>query len=169
MPAKNKKPADAPVGGGKLVLDEERNTGSVSWRVYYKYLRAIGSLWFIALIAATLIAGQGASVGNSLFLGYWSGSEIKGFSQGQYIAVYAGELGRGSTRSSADDMQVWVEQWLHSRWGFSKDRKVAPDNPCSGQAYTRRSSLACQRHSSCLMVPGTRLCAVRRNGTIEHP
>ena len=97
MPAKEKKPetADAPVGGGKLVLDEERNTGSVSLIVYYKYLRAIGSWWSIALIAATLIAGQAASVGNSLFLGYWSGSEIKGFSQGQYIAVYAGQLGKG--------------------------------------------------------------------------
>lgn len=30
------------------------------------------------------------AVGNNLFLGFWTGGTIDGFSQGQYMAVYAG-------------------------------------------------------------------------------
>jgi len=78
-------------GGGKLLLDEERNTGSVSWQVHYRYLQAVGSWWQVMGFSISLVLVQASNVGNSLFLGYWSGSEIHGFSQGQYMAVYGGE------------------------------------------------------------------------------
>ena len=89
----DKEPEDvtAKHGGGKLLLDEERNTGSVSLQVYLKYLRAVDSWWYVGLCTTWLVLVQASNVGNSLFLGYWSGSEIAGFSQGQYMAVYAGE------------------------------------------------------------------------------
>lgn len=74
------------------MLDEERETGEVKWAVYTKYIRAMGSGWWAVIIAASLLLEQGATVGNSLLLGFWSGGSIEGFAQGQYMAAYAGEL-----------------------------------------------------------------------------
>lgn len=83
----------------KLMLDEERETGEVKWAVYAKYIRAMGSWWWAVIIAACLILEQGATVGNSLLLGFWSGSSIDGFAQGQYMAAYAGESGKDPIRT----------------------------------------------------------------------
>lgn len=74
-----------------LMLDEERETGEIKGAVYAKYIRAMGSGWWAVFIAASLLLEQGATVGNSLLLGFWSGGSIQGFAQGQYMAAYAGE------------------------------------------------------------------------------
>jgi hypothetical protein len=58
----------------------------------------MGSLAWVWLFFACLIGTQVASVGNTLFLGYWSGNEINGFSEGQYMAIYAGMSGCGEGR-----------------------------------------------------------------------
>ncbi|ORY22828.1 ABC transporter type 1, transmembrane domain-containing protein [Naematelia encephala] len=87
--AETKAPGAKGTGGGKLLLDEERETGAVSWRVYGEYAKATGSLWKLVMCGVLLCLVQVATVGNSLFLGYWSGSEISGFTQGEYMAVYA--------------------------------------------------------------------------------
>ena len=76
-------------GGGKLYLDEEREVGAISWRVYSKYGAAMGGWRWVMLCAGFLCFTQAANVGNSLFLGFWSGGSIKGFQQGDYMAVYA--------------------------------------------------------------------------------
>lgn len=70
---------------------EERETGSVSWQVYKSYARDTGSFLWVGIIAVLLLCGQTANVANVLFLGYWSANSIEGFSQGEYMAVYAGE------------------------------------------------------------------------------
>jgi ATP-binding cassette subfamily C (CFTR/MRP) protein 1 len=70
---------------------EERETGSVSWQVYKSYARDTGSYMWVGIIAVLLLCGQAANVANVLFLGYWSANSIEGFSQGGYMAVYAGE------------------------------------------------------------------------------
>lgn len=77
--------------GGKLILDEERLTGAVSWKTCMSYLRAVDSWWMVGFYAAVQIGSQAAQVGNTLMLGYWSGEEIAGFSMGEYMAVYAGQ------------------------------------------------------------------------------
>ena len=82
---------DDTVKAGKLIMDEERNFGSIKWSTYNKYCLAIGSWWYVVGFLSILVLGQAAQVGNSLFLGYWSANSIGGFSQGQYMAVYAGE------------------------------------------------------------------------------
>jgi hypothetical protein len=74
-----------------LMLQEERETGAVSWDVYRTYARDTGSWSLVVFIAVLLVLGQVANVANVLLLGYWSADEIGGFSQGQYMAVYAGE------------------------------------------------------------------------------
>lgn len=74
----------------KLLMDEERNTGSVSWSTYGGFFKAMGSYWYPIITLCLLCLAQCANVGNTLFLGFWSGYEIHGFHQGDYMAVYAG-------------------------------------------------------------------------------
>lgn len=75
--------------GFKLMMDEERNTGSVSWSVYASFFKAMGSYWYPAVTLFFLCLAQCANVGNTLFLGFWSGNEIHGFHQGDYMGIYA--------------------------------------------------------------------------------
>ena len=83
---------DLKVGGGKLILEEEREIGAVSWHIYYSYAKSMGSMWWAVGFSLFLAATQAAQVFNSLFLGFWTGKEISGFSNGEYMAVYAGML-----------------------------------------------------------------------------
>ncbi|THU93933.1 multidrug resistance-associated ABC transporter [Dendrothele bispora CBS 962.96] len=73
-----------------LMQQEERNTGAVSWTTYKKYLQFAGSVTWGPFILTLLICAQVSQVGNTLFLGFWTGNTIPGFHQGQYMAVYAG-------------------------------------------------------------------------------
>jgi len=91
-----------------LMQLEERNTGAVTWSIYKDYLRFAGGVsWapFIILFLTLTQAAQGAvlfifkikgmplipsfSVGNNLFLGFWTEQNIPGFHQGDYMAIYA--------------------------------------------------------------------------------
>jgi hypothetical protein len=90
-----------------LMQAEERNTGAVSWDIYKKYLTYAGGVVWAPIIIGLLLLGEAArgvwrplsnssnsyftpAVGNNLFLGFWTSSSIHGFSQGEYMAVYAG-------------------------------------------------------------------------------
>ncbi|KIY72285.1 multidrug resistance-associated ABC transporter [Cylindrobasidium torrendii FP15055 ss-10] len=73
-----------------LMQDEERNTGSVAWSTYRGYLQFAGGVIIGPMLLGLLILNQVAAVGNNLFLGFWTGETIPGFTQGRYIAVYAG-------------------------------------------------------------------------------
>ncbi|KAG8877736.1 hypothetical protein FRB97_003150 [Tulasnella sp. 331] len=77
-------------GNAGMMQAEERNTGAVAFDVYKKYLRSAGGLIWAPLILALLTFAEATNVGTNLFLGYWSGQTISGFTQGQYMAVYAG-------------------------------------------------------------------------------
>jgi ATP-binding cassette, subfamily C (CFTR/MRP), member 1 len=100
---------DAMKLGSALIQSEERLTGSVPWVTYIKYFRFAGTvLWIPAIIILVLLSqaasgeftGRGHvrtsnnlpylfSVGNNLFLGFWTSHTIHGFSEGNYMAVYA--------------------------------------------------------------------------------
>ncbi|EMD36548.1 hypothetical protein CERSUDRAFT_115579 [Gelatoporia subvermispora B] len=72
-----------------LMQAEERLVGAVSSTVYTKYLRFAGSLMWAPILTTLLILSQGAQVANNLFLGFWTAESISGFTQGDYMAVYA--------------------------------------------------------------------------------
>lgn len=76
-------------GGDKLLLDEERETGSVSWLVYGSYLRAAFSYPGLAFVVAVLLLDQGAQVASTLWLGFWSAGRFPQLGQGEYMAIYA--------------------------------------------------------------------------------
>lgn len=73
----------------KLMMDEERNIGSVSWAVYIAYGKAMGKEGWVFIALAFLVLAQASQVLNTLFLGFWSGQTIPGFHQGQYMGLYA--------------------------------------------------------------------------------
>ncbi|WVR08170.1 hypothetical protein IAU60_005216 [Kwoniella sp. DSM 27419] len=87
--AKSESPAEVDADDTKFFLDEERMTGNVSWETYRAWFRALNSLLYIVLCATVIVLTQVSSLGNSLFLGYWSGSSIPDFGQGAYMSIYA--------------------------------------------------------------------------------
>lgn len=87
---------------GAITAEEDREKGEISWRIYGVYLKAMGNFFFAAVIGILLILEEAAIVANSLWLGYWSASEIKGFDQGRYMAVYGGEYPRWSQRGTRE-------------------------------------------------------------------
>ncbi|KZW02976.1 multidrug resistance-associated ABC transporter [Exidia glandulosa HHB12029] len=85
--ADDKKDADKPT---KLVTGDERETGAVSGAAYVNYAKAAGGIRWALLLMVWLGLAQIAQVASTLFLGFWSGSQIPGFGNGQYMALYAG-------------------------------------------------------------------------------
>ncbi|KAF9019789.1 multidrug resistance-associated ABC transporter [Hymenopellis radicata] len=75
---------------GTLMQEEERVTGSVAWSTYRDYMRFAGGLVWFPIFVTLLTLNQVAAVGNNLMLGFWTANSINGFSQGQYMGVYAG-------------------------------------------------------------------------------
>ncbi|EJD02283.1 multidrug resistance-associated ABC transporter [Fomitiporia mediterranea MF3/22] len=73
----------------QLMTEEERNIGAVPLTVYKKYLKYAGGIIWAPTIILLLALTQGASVGNNLFLGFWTASSIPNFSEGDYMGVYA--------------------------------------------------------------------------------
>ncbi|KAJ7730232.1 multidrug resistance-associated ABC transporter [Mycena maculata] len=80
---------DAKKDQAALMQTEERNTGAVSGETYSKYLKYAGGIIWAPIIILLLALAQAAQVGNSLFLGFWTAGSIKGFHQGEYMAVYS--------------------------------------------------------------------------------
>jgi hypothetical protein len=96
---------DNKTAAATLMQAEERNTGAVTWNVYQKYLAYAGGVAWAPVIIGLLLLDEAArgewylassllylcfTVANNLFLGFWTSRSIEGFSQGEYMAVYAG-------------------------------------------------------------------------------
>ncbi|KAG6865425.1 hypothetical protein C0991_002663 [Blastosporella zonata] len=81
---------DGKKSNGALMQTEERNTGSVTWKVYSDYLRFAGGRIWAPIILLLLTLLQGSQVANNVFLGFWTAESIHGFREGDYMAVYAG-------------------------------------------------------------------------------
>ena len=69
---------------GKLVLEEERAVGRVPKKLLFGYVRSLGGPFFIALLVLSSVTLQLIGLGNSFFVGRWSGSYNK-FSVLKYI------------------------------------------------------------------------------------
>lgn len=67
--------------GAKLMQAEDRQTGGVSWVVYKHYARSMGSYLWAPLLFGFYAFTQIATVGNTVFLGFWSAQSIEGFGQ----------------------------------------------------------------------------------------
>lgn len=83
---RKKKGGKKPAGG--LMQAEERAVNSVGWTVYKAYLKASGSVLIAPFVILLLIISQGANITTSLWLSWWTSNKF-GYSQGEYIGVYA--------------------------------------------------------------------------------
>lgn len=72
-----------------LMQQEERAVSSVGWDVYAAYVRASGSILNGPFVVGLLVLVQCANIATSLWLSYWTSNKF-GYSEGQYIGVYAG-------------------------------------------------------------------------------
>lgn len=79
----------------KMMSVEEREEGSVSWRVYWEYIVALGGIVLVSLILAAYISDQGSSIMSNWWLSYWSDNESKN-SVWFYLGIYAA-IGGGNT------------------------------------------------------------------------
>ncbi len=62
-------PADS--NSGRLVEKEERAEGSVSWRVYFSYIKALG-YWIFVLQLFLLFGKNGVGIATNYWLSAWS-------------------------------------------------------------------------------------------------
>lgn len=74
--------------GAALMQQEERAVKSVGWDVYAAYVRASGSILNAPLVFGLLVLTQCGNIATSLWLSYWTSNRF-GYSEGQYIGVYA--------------------------------------------------------------------------------
>jgi ATP-binding cassette subfamily C (CFTR/MRP) protein 1 len=74
--------------GAGLMQAEERAVNGIGWNVYVAYLRASGSILIAPFVIFLLIISQGANITTSLWLSWWTSNKW-GYSQGEYIGVYA--------------------------------------------------------------------------------
>ncbi len=74
----------------KLMQDEERETGAVSWNVWATYGRAMGHATLGPVLLLLYMLAQAANVGNTILLSYWTSQSIEGWVDGQYMGAYAG-------------------------------------------------------------------------------
>jgi len=70
---------------GKLIDEEERVTGAVSWREYGRYAKAVGGWPAVLFLVSLETLKQLSLVGVSLVIGFWTGEAIESFKQEHYI------------------------------------------------------------------------------------
>lgn len=59
---------------GKLIVGEDRATGSVSWSLYYKYWSLMG-LVYVIIICTALLGGHGVLIYSEYWLAQWASSD----------------------------------------------------------------------------------------------
>jgi ATP-binding cassette, subfamily C (CFTR/MRP), member 1 len=77
------------VSKGVLMSEEERDTGAISWSVYYQYLVFAGGTTLFLVLLAFVIGSEGSLVVQSLWLTRWS-SNFELYSVSTALAVYLG-------------------------------------------------------------------------------
>ncbi|ONK62947.1 uncharacterized protein A4U43_C07F9770 [Asparagus officinalis] len=75
-------------GSSKLIKEEERETGHVSWKVYKMYITEAWGWWGVIAVVAVAIAWQGSLMASDYWLAYET-SEDTTFNPSLFIKVYA--------------------------------------------------------------------------------
>jgi ABC-type multidrug transport system fused ATPase/permease subunit len=75
-----------------LMREEERAIDSISWDVWFSYVRAGGSIWIAPLVLLLLILSQGTNIATSLWISWWM-SDKWGLVQGAYVGQFRKHFG----------------------------------------------------------------------------
>ena len=71
-----------PCGAAYLCADTSRSA-------YLNYLKAAGGLQWAPVLLSILALAQGAMVASNIVLGFWTDGTIHGYSNAQYMGLYA--------------------------------------------------------------------------------
>jgi hypothetical protein len=69
----------------QVIDEEERFTGSVEFKQYFRYGMEMGGWPFLSFLLSLHVVRQASQVGIILFLGFWTGDVIKSFEQEHYL------------------------------------------------------------------------------------
>lgn len=78
----------SPTAGKALMTAEERNSGSVEFRVYWEWIRMAGGWTFVLGMAFLLIATQATKIGTDIWLAQWSVNAYPNLTLTTYMVVY---------------------------------------------------------------------------------
>ncbi|EGG21172.1 ABC transporter C family protein [Cavenderia fasciculata] len=96
--SKPKEKAELKNKDGKLISQEERESGSVSLKIYFKYFES-GGLLFFAFVFVLFLFDTGTRTVTDWWLSHWSNEQLTGNDSGlsdvQYLYIYIG-IGVGS-------------------------------------------------------------------------
>ncbi|WWC92110.1 uncharacterized protein L201_007064 [Kwoniella dendrophila CBS 6074] len=70
-------------------MEEDRQIGSIPWSVYTTYFKSMGNILWPLTFGIMLLLTQVVTVGNSLWLGWWSANKFDVLGQGGYMGIYA--------------------------------------------------------------------------------
>ncbi|KTW27041.1 hypothetical protein T552_02533 [Pneumocystis carinii B80] len=71
-----------------LMQNEEREIGSIKFKVYIKYIKAAAGLWIIPIVILLLSIFQFSSIGNNLWLSFWMKNQFEKSAE-FYMIIYA--------------------------------------------------------------------------------
>lgn len=73
--AQSKQPSVARASKAKLTVEETSEVGSVKWRVYWDFVKAMGT-WITLASLSTYIISHAFNIGGSIWLGVWSNDAL---------------------------------------------------------------------------------------------
>ncbi|KAJ3108418.1 hypothetical protein HK100_003431, partial [Physocladia obscura] len=76
------------VNAKDIMTQEDRTTGGVKPEVWWRYILACGGISFCVWSIFFIVLNEGSSVVNNLWLTWWTGTDIKNFSNDDYTYVY---------------------------------------------------------------------------------
>ncbi|TYZ62953.1 hypothetical protein PybrP1_009037 [[Pythium] brassicae (nom. inval.)] len=93
---------EEPAKGSTMMLQEDRQTGKMGWRIYAEFFSMSGynGVFLGVLVFAVFAIAQGALLGSDYFLTYWSnGSMSDTFGQKSLLWLYVGIVAVGALLS----------------------------------------------------------------------
>jgi ABC-type multidrug transport system fused ATPase/permease subunit len=102
IPRMNKNKANAADGAGKLVQEEKRAEGGVSWQVYATYYYASGGFFFWFSVLLFFCAAQASILGQDYWIKVWSSA----YGSANDIAAQVMNVASGNYNGSRSDVLV---------------------------------------------------------------
>ncbi len=68
----------------RVIEDEERVVGGVTWATYWRYGKAVGGTKVVIALLVTCVFVEASDLGMRIFLGYWSAENINKLSSAGY-------------------------------------------------------------------------------------
>lgn len=138
-----------PKEGQALMLEEEKEIGSVALSTWGFWIRNMGPVVVPIMVGLVYLLSSGARVTNTLWVGFWQQIRFPNLSTGAYQGIYAGTCWTSRLLPNRADKQAWPLLTLLLRYVCSPLPSVVlltdrpwGTPPSSSSLSARRSRLA---------------------------